>query len=282
MVRHDDSAEKYYQLFYSFHGHGKALKWYMLSGTVFAICFIVFSIFYLFPYLGAPFGLCQKWAFGLMIASEIVFLSTFLWANHKRELRLISSLTGQTHSNGEGLNELKVRWLSKHFRCDKNKFLELANSIDKSLELQRKYKIKYGISREELASYIYSSDAKPRIIALFLALCSLLWLLFLKHSNGIEAIGSLLKEYSSSEVIFLVFIIALALLSTLATLKVILLLLSNGIALISTYIKGYSSRETKILVSDLARYYSPIKMQKTQRRLTGFKKSESRRFQVRN
>ncbi|MBU2969835.1 hypothetical protein KO527_10800 [Pseudoalteromonas sp. C2R02] len=250
-------SNQYYKDFYSYKEYLNSLKFNIVLSIIALLFFIYIILSYLgFPLLNNGFY-SQNEKLALLFYAESIFISTWLRLDFLKEKYTATKLVNKLGSNFSELSNLKQQWLSMTFVASKFEYIELAEKFTKCLELEAKHKSSLHLKYSDAINLIYHDSAKPRILALFLALCSVISVLALKQSTGIDQVFESYKGITPAKLFTMLIIFTLALGLTLIAIRFTFYLLISLFSYFSVYMDGKRAKSdfiVRYLIKDLVKY----------------------------
>ncbi len=200
-------ANNYYMRLESFQAYGSFRNIYLYIIVIFTFIFIGTLILFLHDISleGKP-SLWNKWFVSALISE--LFLVFFIEKLKKiKNFRIKESISKEFGENFKSLDDAKVRLLKNYFLCDRADFSAMSEIIHGMI------KRAHGFSGdktniEKVFNFIYEDNAKPRILTLFVLLCSIIVVLLVGAGGNFNMLISGYLSVDGGE-IFLVYIIIL-------------------------------------------------------------------------
>lgn len=266
---------EYYNTFYSYKGYLTKFTLHIPTTFIFALLFAFALVdFSLLIMTGEnilslekhdPFNLVQNnyknlpniYSLGLVSISEIVFLLLYLSLNSRKEKETILRVSEKLNAREKTLRGLKRRWLLRVFKQKPHEYLTVTESAIKSYEIIDNNKPPFEFSRNRFYKIFYEETAKTRILSLLIAFISIISIIALKGQNNSENLFKEIYYTSTSDIVFLLFIMTIFLKLTLLMMKQISVTAVTLIESFNAYIDIPSARNeyiSKMLIRDLIRY----------------------------
>ena len=178
--------------------------------------------------------------------------------------RITLKLSTRLNTKASTINALKKEWLLQTFESNSTQYFEIAENFSKASELYHRNKPEFSFSKENFFDLIADESARPRILALFLSLCSIVAIILLKEGNGLEYLIKFHNGISFYLLMLVDLLVALALLLTLVSLKLMFVLLVSLFSSLSHSIEGRRAQSdfiAKNLIRDLV-YFHKVKVAK--------------------
>ncbi|EKU54985.1 hypothetical protein ACINWC323_0902 [Acinetobacter sp. WC-323] len=196
-------------------------KLFFSIASLFLFIYFVFNLFdsdkrnYLFQDSGLYF----------VLMAEVFALLLFRSLEKQRDDYIIEKY-GKKYNKALGLSEIKKKWLENTIDIPVHEFATLAEKTDKYYILEEKY-AKPSLNRDKFIGYIFSSESKNRILAMFMGVVALF--MGLNVASGVN-IDNLYMIYDSLDfwvVFFWILFISLIIFLFAYMFKMALLMLFN-------------------------------------------------------
>jgi hypothetical protein len=175
-----------------------------------------------------------------------------------RDVLAIEKVSTRLSIGVETTLKLKELWLLKTFDASAEKYFEIAETYLKAMDVQHKVKRGTAIGWEDFFRLIVNEDATPRVLALFLSVCSIVAVIFLKDPNALTYLIEAFESVSILRIAFLDIMFALGLFFSLIALKQMYALLTMLIISTTHSLTGQRSKSdfvAKILIRDLVSFH---------------------------
>lgn len=209
-----------------------------------------------FELLPLPFG-DTKSAFIACIIFEVIGLIAFAALNSQKEQQVLKQSAILMKSDLKHLTDYKKLWLKNHVGYEPCEYGDLIKLIDDNLEIRKKNKPTFALSRTDIANAFFTSDAKPRIYALLLAIASTILALSIKNGSTIEDVFKFFDGPSIGQLFLICLFLALFLLLTAAFIKKCVHVLWLCYDILCAKIDGeyaISELRAKIFMRELVKY----------------------------
>lgn len=252
-------ANQYYLDFYSFKGYKKILWKKLLLSFLLSLMFL--RSFMLV--LGLQFSILpefsQNMALIIMVVVELFFIASWYWTIKSKNRLALSVVSERLEVEVDSFENLKKEWLRKTFKQGPYEYLDIAERFTKAIELKNSDKPLVSlISKDEIFNMIINDSAKPRILALFLSLCSIVGVLILKEAGGFAQLIEAFHGVSLQELLVVDFILAVSLLFFLIALKFVFSLSYVLLTMVFYWYDGKRAQSdyiAKSLIRDLVYYH---------------------------
>ncbi|KRW60820.1 hypothetical protein AO724_13885 [Aeromonas allosaccharophila] len=125
---------------------------------------------------------------------EFCFLMSCFSLNLLRDEIVVSRMQGKLKTNEKKLSKLKLIWLQKTVGVGMDSYLSLAKELDQLLDLRKKHNNNFSPSLQTIVHLIYTSDAKNRILALFISVSAATVALSISAGSNINDVFSFIQE----------------------------------------------------------------------------------------
>ncbi|NOX92865.1 MAG: hypothetical protein GXP18_10580 [Gammaproteobacteria bacterium] len=203
-------ANNYYMRLESFQAYGSFRNIYLYMVVIFTFIFIGTLMLFLYDisFSGEP-SLWNKWFAFLLISEFFLILSVDKCKKIKND-KINSSISKEFGENFASLDDAKVRLLKNYFLCDRTDFLAMSEIIHKMIK--RAYEFSDDKTRvEKVFDFIYEENAKPRILTLFVLLCSIIVVLSVGAGGNLNMLISSYSDVGWGEIFWAYFIILICL-----------------------------------------------------------------------
>jgi hypothetical protein len=201
----------------------------------------------------------NKVRFTLFALSFILALVCFFILTNERDKKAIKRNQLFLKTDERSLGQLRSIWIAKYLPYEQSQYLELAEMIDKNVELRKKYKEFTDFSFKEIGGYIFANESKPRVLAMFLMLCATIATLSIKEGATITSVLDFYGSASAYQIanIFIYFPIV-AFVGYLELKFGAIAIGKLGECFFDRYNgeNAYSERRTRIFVNELVRSFS--------------------------
>lgn len=163
----------YYDLFESYR-IVIYLKNFMMWTLLLSIIIFIYSFYWCinidaFPYFPAMKGDSRVIP---CIALEAIILFSGFALTKQRDSLVIDKLQKTLATNEKNLNKLKKIWLNKTLGIESTEYLEIAEKIDKYINLRQKHQSISKFNFNYVSSFIFQPESKNRLLAMFMGLCA--------------------------------------------------------------------------------------------------------------
>lgn len=251
-------SNQYFKDFYSYKRFIRPLFFNLVL-----TCIAFFFFFWcMFSYLGVPYYWESAYTvterYCLLIYTEVVAILSWLRLQKLKDDLTINSVSRMLCLKGSyNLNTVKRQWLIRTFHASETSFYELAQRFNNLLESKSKYKSEVKLNWNDIPNIFYHQDAKPRILALFLAFCSILGALSIKESSGISEVYARYYTIGWLDILYSLLIYSAAAILLLTGLKFAFHFLIILFSLVLALIEGKNAKNediAKYLIRDLYKY----------------------------
>jgi len=127
----------------------------------------------------------------------------------KQRNEIIKAKFHKLYKNDQlSLLQIKKRWFQEALAISNNEYINLIEKIEKYYLIQSKYK-GVKISREKVYNFIFSTDSKNRVIAMFMGLVALFTALMISTGVNVEYIFAIFQSIHIFESLVIIFFISL-------------------------------------------------------------------------
>lgn len=146
------------------------------------------------------------------VKTSFVFILEFLFViscfslNDLRDKQVVSNMQRKLKTNEKRIEKLKSLWLQKTIDIEVNEYLSLATELDSMLVLRKKHSGSYLSSLVNVMPFIYSSDSKNRILALFIAASAATVSLSIAAGANINDVFLVVNELGGDQILKYVFL----------------------------------------------------------------------------
>ncbi len=187
-----------------------------------------------------------------LLLSEVLFVISSLLLKDYRDKRLVYVFNKRYGWSCQTVDEVKKERLKRLLNAPSSEFSDKAVQFDKAFELYYKYRPALDFSVKSFSRWVYSPDARPRILTLLLFLGSAVLLLTARENISLTSLFDFYHSAEWSEIftVYLIvfFIIAFGLMSLSIIFRVLIQLLylwswrTSGSSYINENISGYIVR----------------------------------------
>mgnify|MGYP001214262981 CR=1 FL=1 len=258
-------ANQYYIEFYSLKGRVKrvlpiALLILLHAGLGSYLSYYFSNSFETFDKFKSVSGILLS---AVYISSFVVFIFWFVMKTKAAVVKDFSEKYGKQSTSN--LNQLKVIWLEKYFPIDRKDYIKYVDDVKPYLNRMSEHHWFWTYRTFDYFGMIYNETAKPRILALTLALCSLCTILSL-HPSASANFFKLVYDidlYGWAKVAFMLLIAAMFFAEIWIAIRLVTEVLIFTL-LRSRYVANkYNEKESYFaiyLISDLIKYHKiPVK-----------------------
>ncbi|MGO2183051.1 MAG: hypothetical protein ACTH36_12155 [Pseudoalteromonas nigrifaciens] len=253
-------ANQYYIEFYSLKGRVKRVLPVALLISMHAAIGI-----YLSYYFSNGFTTSDKFKSfsgqSFSAVYTIIFVIFIFWFAIKIKSAVVKDFSEKYgHQGSKNLNQLKIIWLEKYFPVDRKDYIKYVDDVKPYLNRISGHHWLWTYRTFDFFQMIYNETAKPRILALTLALCSLCTILSLHPSasaNFFELVYDI-DQHGWVKVAFMLLIAAMFFAEIWIAIRLVTEVLIF-ILLRSQYVANkYNEKESYFaiyLIDDLVRYH---------------------------
>lgn len=191
----------------------------------------------------------------------IIFVIFIFWFAIKIKSAVVKDFSEKYgHQGSKNLNQLKIIWLEKYFPVDRKDYIKYVDGVKPYLNRISGHHWLWTYRTFDFFQMIYNETAKPRILALTLALCSLCTILSLHPSASADLFELVydIDQYGWVKVAFMLLIAAMFFAEIWIAIRLVTEVLIF-ILLRSQYVaKKYNEKESYFaiyLIDDLVRYH---------------------------
>ncbi len=248
-------ANRYYKNQESFSAYGGFRNISLWCTIIFGALFAYFSFEYVIysTVTKSKFSL----PFFIMLLSEVMFLIAFTFLQRSKNKYFIKFTKNETNEIYEKMDDAKIANLKKYFDCEQTEFADVAVKINSMLQTYIKLS-KHRSKIEILFNLIYSEDSKPRMLALFILICSIVTILSTASGQNSNYLLDNLLKSNSNELFTLYIFLLISLVLILLGLSYIFKITQKIIIFIGLFFlkDDRANIETlKYLISDLNYYH---------------------------
>lgn len=253
----------YYNIFDSYKGVFSPKSWitWFMGISMFLFCASIFWLVGVLK-LESYFGYSVI-SYGDRKAIIICLALTTLFSWIKVSLRK-SEVVRQRAQHVIGTNEIKLwklekLWLEKFLPYKQSEYLSLAEQIDKSVYLREKNKGFSNFSGRSFLEHIFSSESKPRVLAMLLMLFASVLTLSVRAGADINTVFQFYSSASWRE--FSMFHLFFPIICYVAFIEIKLAIVICAIGIERVIERGnsqsvFSRRKTKIFINVLVRFFA--------------------------
>lgn len=197
----------YYIHFYSYKGRIRNLWPWIVLTLVTGIGFIIFvAAGFLDLANTSPKGYQLYMEMKWMIIFEILFLISITKLQNRRTNLLTRNY--ESHSKAQRLALAKRDWIKSVTGKSEFEFLDLGREIRDLQDLKARYSREVGSWFKVFINCIYASEAKTRITSYLIFFMSIIALLSIRNSEGIQAVLSALDDSEYKKLLVLIAVIS--------------------------------------------------------------------------
>lgn len=244
----------YYKEFESYGRYWRLNNPMLLSAMVSLVVFVVMFFNVFDPYKRDYFF--KDSGFYFVLIAEIFTLIFFRGLDKQRDSNIRGKYEKKYKKKLE-LHEIKKKWLENTIDVPRCEYAILAEKIDKYYILEEKY-AKPSLSRDKLIGYIFSSDSKNRVLAMFMGLVALFMGLNVASGSNIEYLYAIYDTLDLSDVFFWLLFISLIIFLFAYLFRFSLALIFNFWDFLfdnTANSNRISKRKKEIFVSDLIKFH---------------------------
>lgn len=253
-------ANQYYIEFYSLKGRVKRV-------LPIALLILMHAALggYLSYYFSSGFAVFDKFKSVSGILLSAVYISSFVififWFVLKTKAAVVKDFSEKYgHQGTKNLNQLKIIWLKKYFPVDRKGYIKYVDDVKPYLNKMSGHHWLWTYRTFDFFQMIYNETAKPRILALTLALCSLCTILSLHPSASANFFKLVydINQHGWAKVAFMLLIAAMFFAEVWIAIRLVTEVLIFTL-LRSRYVANkYNEKESYFaiyLIDDLVRYH---------------------------
>lgn len=194
--------------------------------------------------------------FCIMLITEVLTLYLFFTLEKQRNER--AKIKYQKIYKNENLTLLQVKkkWFSETLVIPNNEYITLIESIEKFYLIQSNYQ-GGSLNREKIYNFIFSTDSKNRVIAMFMGLVALFTALLISTGVNVEYIFDIFKSIYIFESLFYVGFISIFLFGVFSILKYTFFMIVSSLDFIFdnfSNINNISKRKKEIFIKQLLQF----------------------------
>lgn len=171
----------------------------------------------------------------------------------QRNKKVKSKFMALYNNNNLSLHQIKKKWFSDALAIPNYEYLNLIEKIEKYDSMKSKYST-VNISRDKVYDFIFSSDSKNRVLAMFMGSVALFTALLISNGVNVEYLFSLFQSISVIKSLVAIFFISLFIFGIVYILKYMNYMLMSCIDFILDNISSsqrVSKRKQEILILQL-------------------------------
>lgn len=202
-----------------------------------------------------------------------IFVITILALNDQyRDKRIKEGIEKELKRNFNSLMDAKVAYLKYLLSCTQSDFRELAKDLQGMLKLSQQYHNNQHVVNK-ISNFIFNSEAKQRILALFILLSSIITIISVSGGANLEILISIFEQNKFEKILkgfIVIFVIVVFLMSMLI---VVYKVVREMLIYFSLFFSKENSQSTimvEYLIADLNKYHTFKKVEK--------KKAENKLF----
>lgn len=250
----------YYDLFESFkkilYIKNKLIWLLLLSLSIFVYSFYWYVNKDAFPYFPK---VSNGWRLIFPILIEILVLFIWFLLLKQREKLIIKELQEILQSKQTKLYDLRKLWFSICVDSDSTKYLEIAEKIDKVLNMKDKYKSNFSLDAKQFGLWIFHPESKNRLLAMFMGICAAIIGLTIATGTNIYNIFDFFRNNSFWSLLALDLIFSIFIMFAIMILKLVLLIIFEIFVLLGDKLdkeRAVSKRRSRIFINQLLFFYS--------------------------
>lgn len=186
---------------------------------------------------------------------ELILIGCFQGIRDIRDERIIKKYKKIFKKENMTLNYAKKLWFQKTLDILPSEFLNLAEKIDKYVQLENKYNSNF--KRNNFLELIFANESKNRVLAMILSVVALTTALLISSGTSIDIIFSMV-DYGLGKLFIFLLLVSLIIFLGFYVLRygfILIIQLYDFIMDNSLYNKKISLRKKKIFISELLRQY---------------------------
>ena len=209
-------------------------------------------------------GLLNNWVsenvkLAIIAISELFTLTCWFAIQSKRDDQAVKRVRKDLNTLEASLPKLKVLWFKKYISKSPEFYLQLAKDLDDLITLKNKHKSPFSFGRSEIFAMIFASDAKNRILAMFMGGCAIVTALLIAEGASIELLFSLINNGQVSGLLYAAAVYAVVIMAAALTARMSF----NFVLLVFDYVfdsldglNSRSIRRTKLFLNQLLQLYT--------------------------
>ena len=244
----------YYKEFESY-GRFWRLKNPMLILAICSLMIFIVLVFNLFDSHKRNYFFQDSGIFFVFIA-EVCTLLFFRGLDKQRDGQITEKYE-KIYNRKLKLREIKKKWLENTIDIPVHEYAILAEKIDKYYMLEEKY-AKPSLSRDKFIGYIFSSDSKNRVLAMFMGLVALFMGLNVASGSNVENLYAIYESLNFLEALLWIFFISLIILLFTYMFRLSLLMIFNFLDFLfdnTASVNRISKRKKEIFISELIKFH---------------------------
>ncbi|MFW2175673.1 hypothetical protein ACG95N_19430 [Acinetobacter guillouiae] len=250
----------HYDLFESFRRvlyiKNKLIWLFLLATSMFIYSFHWYMNKDAFPHFP---NVTNEWRLFVSILMEILVLFIWFLLLRQREKLIIKEIQEYFQSKETKLHNLRKLWFTTCVDSDFTKYLEIAEKIDKVLNMREKYKSNFTFDAKQFGLLIFQPESKNRLLAMFMGVSAAIIGLTIATGANIYNIFDFFRDNSFWSILTLDLIFSIFIMFAIVIGKLILLILFEICVLWGDKLdkeKAISKRRSRIFINQLLFFYS--------------------------
>ncbi|MEG0482497.1 MAG: hypothetical protein RR569_05255 [Acinetobacter sp.] len=249
----------YYDLFESFRMilyFKNKLIWLL----IFLIAIFLYSFYWYVNLKAFPYfpKMIREYRLLFSILMEVLVLFIGFLLVKQREKLIIKEIQIMFNSDESEFFKLRKLWFVKCVDSNFTKYLEIAEKIDKVLNMKEKYKSNFSFGSKQIGLLIFDPESKNRLLAMFMGICAAIIALTIATGVNIYNIFEFFESNSFSTIVALDLIFSVFLILAILIVKLILLIIFEVTVLWLDKLdkeKTISKRRSRIFINQLLFFY---------------------------
>jgi len=259
-------ANKYYKNLESLSAYGGVMNKYFLAALISLLSFIIGFYLYIGSALSSNSAgeknILNYW-FILTIFGELALLFAMNKIKDRKEKNILSISSESLKISCGDISEAKVNLLKSYFSCEQSEFAGMAKNINSMLEIASQSSNNKSVF-ETIFSFVYNKDSNPRILTLFILICSMVIILSVNTGVNLYSVIDIFSENNASDLISIYFASLIIILILGFGVVQVFLITKKILIFISLLFLGQNTKNIEIvryLVKDLNNFHAFNKTQ---------------------
>lgn len=249
----------YYQNFESYHSLWSFKNsLFVLLVISLIVFFLASAIFFLFTFSDQRI---KNFFLYVIFFSEFFFLYFSILLEKQRDQEIKKKFRPIYKNNQLNLLQIKKIWFRETLAIPTHEYISLIEKIEKYHVLHSKYQ-KNNVTREKIYNFIFSTDSKNRVLAMFMGLVALFTGLLISSGVNAEYIFSIFESIDILNSLLTICFISLLILGAYYIFKRSSYMFLNFLDFIfdnTFYSSNTSNRKKEIFISQLLQFCEPPK-----------------------
>lgn len=249
----------YHDLFFSYKDliYLKNIKIWVLFISILAF---IYSFYWYFDKSAFPYFPEVNRFYRLFFCIFIEFIVLICWfkLDKQRERIIVLKIQSIFRTDETNIYNLKKIWFKRCVSADTSSYLEIAEKIDKVLNIKEKYKSNFEFDLTSFGKLIYISDSKNRLLAMFMGVAAGMIALTISTGTNIYNVFDFFENYTFSKFFAYVFVYSIFIMLFILIIKGLVMILVEVISSFSERLdkdKVMSRRRSRIFINQLIHFY---------------------------